>query len=95
MYFEWDNDKADSNFKKHGVRFSEASSVFHDLNALEIFDPDNSSSEERWIRLGRSSKSRLIVVVYCERASPERVRIISARLATKKEARYYSIRGVL
>ncbi|WP_367276350.1 BrnT family toxin [uncultured Bdellovibrio sp.] len=54
-----------------------------------------SSDEERWVRIGRSSKSKVLVVVYCERINPERIRIISARSATKHEEKQYSFRGFL
>ena len=91
MDFEWDETKAESNFKKHEIRFSEAVTVWEDESALEMLDPDHSKSEERWIRLGHSNKGRVLVIVYCERLEGDRVRIISARKATKtEENQYYS-----
>ena len=67
MDFEWDDNKADSNLKKHGVRFSEAVTVWTDESALEMHDPDHSDEEDRWIRLGYSNQTRILVVVFCER----------------------------
>lgn len=88
--FEWDSAKALRNLQKHGVSFIEAVSVFYDDNALLISDPDHSEGEERFLLLGRSNKENLLVVVHCERNT--NIRIISARLATKRESSQY--RGV-
>ena len=85
--FEWDPTKAASNLKDHGVSFDEAATVFGDLLAMNMPDPDHSEGEERFLVLGMSEKSRLVVVSYAER-SP-RTRIISARLATGHERRKY------
>ena len=85
--FEWDRTKAVSNLKDHGVSFDEATTVFGDILALNMSDPDHSEGEERFLVLGMSEKSRLVVVSYAER-SP-RTRIISARLATRHERRKY------
>lgn len=85
--FEWDSLKAATNEKKHGVAFSEAVTVFYDDNALLIPDPEHSYFEERFILLGRSEKSNILVVVHCER--DENIRIISARKATKREESQY------
>ena len=92
MDFEWDDDKADSNYKKHGVRFSEAATVWLDASAIEVPDPEHSQNEERWIRLGMSRKANLLVVVYCEKIEGERVRIISARTASPFESKQYNKR---
>lgn len=89
MKFEWDEAKNVSNFDKHGVWFEEAQTVWADSLALEFFDPDRSVAEERFIRIGHSSKERLLLIVFCERNDGNSVRIISARRATKKEARDY------
>jgi len=67
MDFEWDDSKAESNFKKHQVRFSEAVTVWMDENSLEMFDPDHSKDEDRWIRLGYSTHARILGVVYCKK----------------------------
>ena len=85
--FEWDPRKAVSNLKDHGVSFDEARTVFADILAMNMPDPDHSEGEERFLVIGMSEKSRLVVVSYAER-SP-RTRIISARLATRLERRKY------
>ena len=91
MEFEWDDDKANRNFIKHGIRFTEAASIWLDDSALEMLD-EHSSIEERWIRLGVSKKLQILVVVYCERIESERIRLISARKATKTETAQYKWR---
>ena len=85
--FEWDPKKAASNIKDHGVSFDEATTVFGDILAMNMPDPDHSEGEQRFLVLGVSAASRLVVVSYAER--PPRTRIISARLATKRERRKY------
>ena len=85
--FEWDPKKAASNLKDHGVSFEEATTVFGDIFAMNMADPDHSEGEQRFLVLGMSEKSRLVVVSYAERAP--RTRIISARLATNRERRNY------
>lgn len=87
--FDWDSKKAASNFKKHGVSFEEAASVFYDDFAVEFFDSDNSELEDRFLMLGLSSSMRLLLVCHCVRDNGEILRIISARKATKKESRLY------
>ncbi|MFH1942593.1 MAG: BrnT family toxin [bacterium] len=87
MLFEWNQDKARQNFIKHGVSFEEASTVFNDSLSLTIPDPLHSEDEERFILLGYSEKNRLLVVIHTDRN--DRIRIISARQATKKEKSYY------
>ncbi len=87
LEFEWDEDKAAANEKKHKVTFEEAASVFHDPLAA-IFDDEIHSVEElREIIVGHSSKNRLILVSFSERE--EVIRIISARRATKQERKDY------
>jgi uncharacterized DUF497 family protein len=88
--FEWDSSKAASNFRKHGVSFEEAKSVFFDEFALQFFDEEHSEKEERFIMLGRSIESRILVVCHCERSEGEIIRLISARTATKKESDFYA-----
>jgi uncharacterized DUF497 family protein len=85
--FEWDPEKAAENERKHGVSFDEASTAFGDPLSLTISDPDHSDDEERFILLGESYSGRLVVVVHTERL--ERIRIISAKLATGRERRSY------
>ena len=83
MEFEWDRTKAESNIEKHDVSFDEAATAFGDPLSLTIPDPDHSDDEERFVLLGESYVGRLLVVVHTERG--ERIRIISARLATRTE----------
>lgn len=87
MHFEWDEEKAALNLKKHGVSFDEAKTVFDDLFSVELFDPDHSEDEMRFIIVGESKMQRLLVVSYTERENG--VRIISARMLTSKERRDY------
>lgn len=89
LKFEWDKNKAALNKRKHGISFEEASTVFYDDNALEFDDPDHSKDEDRFIMLGLSFKTRMLVVNHCLRKSGSIIRIISSRKATKKEARRY------
>lgn len=89
MRFEWDEKKSWSNHQKHGVWFEEAQTVWADENSVEFFDPEHSETEDRYIRLGRSTGSRLLLVIFCEREAGEVIRIISARKATKKEEKQY------
>ncbi|HZM00596.1 MAG TPA: BrnT family toxin [Planctomycetota bacterium] len=85
--FEWDPEKAASNRDKHGVGFREATTVFGDVQGLGMPDPKHSVAEHRFVLLGRSVRDRLLVVCYTER--PPRTRIISARLASRRERRQY------
>ncbi len=87
LEFEWDEDKAKTNRKKHGVSFEEASSAFGDPLALTIPDPLHSEEEDRFITLGESHRPRLLVVVSTERG--DKIRIISARVATRRERTDY------
>jgi hypothetical protein len=85
MRYQWDRDKADCNFKKHGIYFSDAASVLSDDLALTI--EDDSSEERRWVTLGRDLFGRILVVIYSWRG--DEIRIISARKAGAKERRQY------
>lgn len=87
--FEWDNNKNEINKRKHKISFEEAQTVFYDDEALLIDDPEHSQDEARFIILGLSKKANLLVVCHCYRASDTVIRIISARKATKNEARQY------
>ena len=90
LNFEWDQSKAVSNLAKHGVSFTEASTVFDDPYARVIADPDHSLSEERYVILGLSLQARELVVCHCLRGNRKNViRIISARKATRREASQY------
>ena len=86
--FEWDEVKADANFRKHKVPFEEAASVFPDPLAKLFDDEAHSVAEHREILIGHSRRQRLLLVSFTERA-PDRVRIISARKATKTERLAY------
>ncbi len=87
LLFEWDPRKAEGNLKLHGVSFDEASTAFSDTLSLTIYDPLHSGEEDRLVLVGASHKNRLLVVVHTDRK--DKVRIISARKATKKERRQY------
>lgn len=87
--FEWDENKNEINKKKHNVSFVEATSVFYDIEALVIDDPEHSEDEDRFIILGTSQKANLLVVCHCYRESETVIRIISARKATKNETKQY------
>lgn len=88
MEFEWDQDKAARNEKKHGITFVEATTVFSDPLELTISDPDHSTGEYRFLSIGRSNLRNLLVVSYTERLQ-NHIRIISARKATGQEQKYY------
>lgn len=88
MEIEWDADKAAANLKKHGVSFEEAATSLLDPLALAQED-EVSSGEARWILIGLSASARLLTVVYTLRPE-DRIRLISARKATRKEASYYA-----
>ena len=85
MEFEWDSEKAATNLKKHGVDFADAALTLYDPLALTILDENQ--QEERFITVGMDALGRILVVVYAWRG--ERIRIISARLATPRERRQY------
>ena len=87
--FEWDSAKATANIKKHGISFEEAQSVFYDEFAVQFFDDEHSTVEERYLLLGMSTGERLLLVCHCEREAGSILRIISARKATKTESTFY------
>ena len=87
MEFEWDNNKAITNLQKHGVSFSEAATVFGDPLSITFPDPDHSINESRFITIGLSTSGKIIILVHTDRG--DRLRIISARKATRKEQRFY------
>jgi uncharacterized DUF497 family protein len=87
MEFEWDSEKAASNFSKHGVSFPEAMTIFGDPLEIMIADPDRSPDEFRFVSIGMSAAGRLLVVAYTEREG--RTRLISVREATRRERRQY------
>jgi len=85
--FEWDARKAAANFSKHGVAFEDAATVFLDPLATTFPDPDHSKEEGREITIGYTMKGHLVFVSHCERR--RRIRIISARRATRTEREQY------
>lgn len=87
--FEWDENKNQINQTKHKISFEEAATVFYDKGALVIGDPEHSEEEERFLILGLSKKTNLLVVCHCYRESDTVIRLISARKATKTETRQY------
>jgi uncharacterized DUF497 family protein len=87
LTFEWDEQKAEQNLRKHRVSFEEARTVFGDPFAITIPDPQHSTRESRYVDIGYSSQRRLLVVVYTEREP--NIRIISCRPATQRERRVY------
>lgn len=86
-FFEWDEDKAASNLRKHQVSFTEGATVFNDEFVATMPDPDHSNMEERFIAIGMSVKGRVLIVSYTERT--EKIRLISCRKATPVERRQY------
>ena len=87
MYFDWDDNKAKSNFIKHGITFEEAVTVFADPYLLFTEDSKHSDLEEREWAMGETENGSIVVVVFTIR--DEVFRIISARKATKRECRQY------
>ncbi|PZO43840.1 MAG: hypothetical protein DCF19_04215 [Pseudanabaena frigida] len=87
MQFERNPDKAALNLKKHGASFDEAATVFNDSLSVTFPDSDHSYSVERYVIIGLSSANRLLIVAHTDRA--DRVRLISAREATRFEQRFY------
>ena len=88
LTFDWDPRKDTANRKKHDVSFGEAKTAFTDEFGRLIADPDHSADEDRFILLGTSIHSRLLVVCHCVRDG-ETIRIISARKANKRERKTY------
>jgi uncharacterized protein len=87
MDFAWNPRKAAENFRKHGVRFEEARTVFDDVLSITGADPDHSFGEPRWITFGVSRHGRLLVVAHTDEA--DIIRIITARVATHSERKLY------
>ena len=81
--------KNNTNLRKHGVSFDEAETVFEDERAITIYDEEHSGDEDRFIIIGMSSKLRELTVCHCSRNGDEVTRIISARRATRSEAKLY------
>lgn len=84
LLFEWDEEKAKKNIRKHGISFEIAAKVFADPNRIELYD-DRDYGEERYALIGYAEK--VLTVSYTMRGDIHR--IISARLATREERRRY------
>jgi len=90
--FEWDPAKAASNYKKHGVTFERAATVFNDPRALTIYDEEHSGDEDRWITVGLNVDTFFVIINHTYReknGGAAYIRIISARKATNKESKQY------
>jgi uncharacterized DUF497 family protein len=85
LEFIWDEDKNQKNIRNHNISFDEAKTVFFDPNARVIYDPDHSKEEGRFILLGLSKLLNLLIVCHCYKEQEEKIRIFSARKATKTE----------
>lgn len=83
--FESDQNKEAVNHKTHGVSFQDAQSVLYDDFAIQFFDEEHSTQEQRFLMLGMSTGARLLLICHCEQVNGDIIRIISARKATKKE----------
>ncbi len=87
LKFEWDEEKAKDNLRKHKVSFDEGKLIFGDPFSTTIGDPDHSIEEDRHIDIGHSKKGRILLVAYTERGN--KIRIISCRKATPAEREKY------
>jgi uncharacterized DUF497 family protein len=87
VIFRWDPRKAAINLKKHGIDFHEAATVFNDPLSVTFPDADHSAREQRFLTIGQSIRTRLLVVAHTE--DGDTIRIISARLATRREQSFY------
>ena len=90
LSFEWNPFKAERNEQKHGVAFSEATTVFGDPLSMIAYDPDHAMDEDRYIIVGTSERGRLLMVAYTERG--DSIRIVSARPLTRAERKAYGDR---
>ena len=89
IQFEWDSEKNEINKKKHGISFEAAIEVFLDDNAILFDDPDHSYGEERFLIIGSLKNTKICIVSHCYRDNDNRIRIISARHATRNEQNVY------
>ena len=91
LEFDWDDKKNDTNHQKHGIWFEDAESVFND--PLQESKPNCIvNGEERWQTIGMSKTGEILKIIYTVRDNGKIIRIISARLPTPKERRYYEYR---
>ncbi|NWG19048.1 MAG: BrnT family toxin [Chloroflexi bacterium] len=87
LIFEWDDRKAKTNARKHGVTFAEAATIFSDPYLITFGDEEHSESEDRFISIGQSERGRVLLVVHADREHT--IRLISCRKATAQERMYY------
>lgn len=87
MFFEWEPDKAAENLRKHGVSFEEAVSIFFDSLSATAQDRGHELYERRFVTFGLSLSGRLLAVAHTERRN--RIRLITAREATRAERKLY------
>ena len=87
LEFDWDSNKASTNFRKHGITFNEAATVLGDPLATTFYDPEHSQEENRYVTIGFSERNRILVISHTDRHGV--IRIISARKATGYERRFY------
>ncbi len=85
--FQWNEDKAKSNLKKHQVSFEEASTIFNDPLFITFLDEEHSFDEDRYLTIGLSNLNRLLLIAHTDREG--QIRIISARKATNHERKFY------
>jgi uncharacterized DUF497 family protein len=90
--YEWSDTKNKKNFRKHGIWFEEARTVWLDPNSVRFYDSEHSHNEDRHIKIGFSTSNRLLIVAYCEKEFNGKIRIISARKTTTQERRQYEER---
>ncbi len=88
LVFEWNEENNRSNYQKRGIWFEEAQTLWADPLCAEFFDENHSQGESRYLRIGHSTQSRVLLVVFCERTE-DQIRIISARSATSSERKDY------
>ena len=86
-FFEWDDDKADANYRKHGVSFDEACTVFDDAFVIFLEDDRERYGEQRFQAIGISQQNKFLTVVWTQRN--DKIRLISAFKATKELRRLY------
>jgi uncharacterized DUF497 family protein len=87
LEFDWDFNKDEHNFGKHGIAFNEAATIFVDPLSVTFPDPDHSFNEERFITIGLSNKGRTLIVAHLDKG--DKIRIISAGKTTRHERRFY------
>ena len=85
--FEWDKNNIDKSYQKHGITLNEAEEIFLDEDILLLEDIKHSQQEERFKAIGKIAKGRILFLVFTIRGN--KIRIISARVANKKERRIY------